>query len=474
MNKIPSISIVGGKNRFGFSPLAASDSDSPALAAAKKSRQAKNRKLLKIGALVVVVSAVLAGLTAFFLTREDSLASIFATPNMFKDHKIQNVQEVKSVAHSNEVFGKTLYDLLKNDDGNLVMSPFSVSAVMAMVSAGAKDETLQQILTGMSLPTSMESLKLGYQDAIPALRSSENFTLEAANTVFSKDGFEILEEFKENLHRYFHAGVQPVDFSDTQHAARMINNWVQKMTADKIQNLIKADMLDPVLTRLVLVNAIYFKGDWATKFDPERTQEKDFTLSPSSTVKVPMMSLQEKFQFAYLSSLESLMVELPYKGDRIVMQILLPEEKNGLQQVEEKLKDADLQEMFAKEGSLEKVHLQLPKFKLEKRIPLTQHLASLGMKNMFSGGLADFSGIDGSRDLYVSEVVQKAFIEVNEEGSEAAAATGAVMMMRSMPAPPARFVADHPFLFFIRDKTTGMLLFQGRVNQPKENVLNAE
>merc|ERR1711963_891415 len=113
------------------------------------------------------------------------------------------------------------------------MSPFSVSAVMAMVSAGAKDETLQQILTGMSLP------------------ASENFTLEAANTVFSKDGFEILEEFKENLHRYFHAGVQPVDFSDTQHAARMINNWVQKMTADKIHNLIKADMLDPVLTRLV-------------------------------------------------------------------------------------------------------------------------------------------------------------------------------------------------------------------------------
>merc|ERR1711972_1158306 len=113
-------------------------------------------------------------------------------------------------------------------------------------------------------------------------------------------------------------------------------------------------------------------------------------------------------------------------------------------------------------------------FKLEKRITLTQQLASLGMKNMFSGGLADFSGIDGSKDLYVSEVVQKAFIEVNEEGSEAAAATGAVMIMSSMPAPPERFVADHPFLFFIRDKTTGMLLFQGRVKKPKENVLNAE
>merc|ERR1712002_118098 len=445
------------------------DTDSPALAAAKKSRAQKNRTLIKIGAVVVTISAVLAGLTAFLLTRgskESVTVNGISRNSLVMSDKIEHVEEVKRVARSNDQFSKDLYDLLRKEEGNLIMSPFSVSGVMAMVSAGARGNTEEQVRSGLLFPPS-ESLQLGYKDAIPALRSTENFTLEAANMVFAMKNFSVLPEFQELLHNSFHASIQNVDFGDSQLAARMINNWVGKMTMDKIKHLIKADMLN-ALTRMVLVNAIYFKGDWESKFDQKLTKDQDFSVSPSDTVTVKMMMQERKFQWAYLESLASHMVELPYKGNRIVMQVLLPAEKHGLAELEKILKKYNVQELFEKESYETKVNIQLPKFKLEKTIPLTSHLNSLGLKDMFSEGLADFSGIDGTKQLFVSEVIQKAFIEVNEEGSEAAAATGAIMMMRSMPAPPEQFIADHPFIFFIRDKTTGMLLFQGRVSNPSQ------
>jgi len=496
MNKVPSVSIVGvGKNRSGFTPLP--DSESAAVNAAKKSRAEKNCILLKIGAAVVIVSAVLAGLAAFFLTRgsNNSLAELHINmDNLIMSDDIEHVQEVREVAASNEEFSTKLYNLMRGEEGNLIMSPvrevaasneefstklynlmrgeegnlimspFSVSSVMAMLSAGAAENTLQQITAGLSFPSS-SSLLLGYQDSIPALRSNENFTLEAANSIFAMKDFSVLSQYQEALHKSFHASIQTVDFGDSHEAARMINNWVQKMTRDKIQHLIKADMLNE-LTRLVLVNAIYFKGDWAAKFNSQLTKDHDFTASPSLTVKVPMMRQEQKIQFAALEPLSSTMIELPYKGDRIVMQVLLPDERNGLEKLEEKLTKHKVQDLFDEASYETKVNIQLPKFKLEHRTSLTDYLTTLGMQDMFTGGVADFSGIDGTKQLYVSSVVQKAFIEVNEEGSEAAAATGAVVMMRSMPAPPEQFVADHPFLFYLRDTTTGMLLFQGRVVNP--------
>merc|ERR1711970_1686451 len=189
-------------------------------------------------------------------------------------------------------------NLLKEEEGNLIISPFSVSAVLAMLSAGAQGSTLEQIRSGLSFPA-QASLMLGYQDTIPALRSTQNFTLEAANTVFAMKDFSVLPEFQESLHRSFHASMQSLDFGDSQLAARMINNWVEKMTMDKIKHLISADMLN-ALTRLVLVNAIYFKGDWEAKFDQKLTKDQDFSVSPSDTVTVEMMRQERKFQWAYL------------------------------------------------------------------------------------------------------------------------------------------------------------------------------
>ena len=371
----------------------------------------------------------------------------------------------KMIVSSNEGFAVKLYDVLRGEEGNIVMSPFSVSVVMAMVSAGAGGNTLQQIKTGLSFPS---SLQLGYQYIIPALRSTDNFTLEAANTVFAMKDSSVLTQFEDVLQKSFHASMQMVDFGDSNGAARMINSWVENMTKDKIKHLIKEDMLSD-LTRLVLVNAIYFKGDWAAKFDPKLTKEQDFFVNPSLTVKAPRMIKTMKFPMAYMKSLASTMVELPYNGDRIVMQVLLPKERYGMRELEDKLTSNNVHEMFKIVSSETKVRIQLPKFKLEKTIPLTDHLATLGMKDMFNPGVADFSGIDGTKELFVSTVVQKAFIEVNEDGSEAAAATKATMgVMMPMPAPPEQFVADHAFIFYIRDKTTGMLLFQGRVANPVE------
>merc|ERR1712212_1290707 len=339
----------------GFVPLSDTDTDSPALAAAKKSRAQKNRTLIKIGAAVVTISAVLAGLTAFFLTRsgKESLAvQGRSRKSLIMSDKIEYVEEVKSIAKSNDQFSKSFYDLLREEEGNLIMSPFSVSGVMSMVSAGARGKTLDQIMTGLSFPPP-DTLQLGYQEL---------------------------------LHNSFHASIQSVDFGDSQLAARMINNWVEKMTMDKIKHLIKADMLN-ALTRLVLVNAIYFKGDWEAKFDQKLTKDQDFSVSPSDTVTVKMMRQERKFQWAHLESLASHMVELPYKGNRIVMQVLLPAEKHGLSEVEKMLKKHNVQELFEKESYQTKVNIQLPKFKLEKTIPLTSHLNSLGLKDMFSEGL---------------------------------------------------------------------------------------
>merc|ERR1711953_605102 len=462
------VSVVGGKGRGGFEPLPSGEP--PALIAARKSREQKNAIVVKIGAVVVIVTAAVASLAAFLITRGDHSQSLPSAPpplpmsSRIMSDKISAVNQVAAVAKGNTVFGSRLYQQLKDEPGNIIMPPFSISGVMAMVAAGAGGDTLTQVQQGMTFPSS-EELALGYKDAIPALRTNKNFTLEAANSIFAQSGFAIRDVYKETLHQHFHATIQETDYSDGKTSARLINDWVEKITQSKIKDLIKPDMLN-ALTRLVLVNAIYFKGDWASKFDAKKTTNEDFHLDDGSTKKVPMMRQTKKFQFAILDELSASMLELPYTGDRLSLQLVLPRQGNNLAALEQKLRTADLQQLFDSNREEEKVAVSMPRFKVEQTIPLTDQLQKLGMTDMLVGGKADFSAIDGSRNLYVSEVVQKAFIEVNEEGSEAAAATAGIMMMRSMPMPPEEFRADRPFLFFLRDKLTGMLLFQGRLSDP--------
>jgi len=369
----------------------------------------------------------------------------------------------KIVNHSNDKFSTKLYDLLRRKYQNLVFSPFSISTVMAMLSAGARGETLHQINKGFFFPPS-PTLQAEYKSIIPSIRSTEDFTIEIANKVFVKKNFSILRNFQEILRNSFHSNIQSMNFEDSKAAADTINDWVEDRTRDKIKDLIQPDMISGD-TRMVLVNAIYFKSNWAKKFD--RSEPMKFHISPSSSVDVPMMRKTDEIFYASLDSLSSTMIELPYKGDRIVMQVLLPNTKSkyGLGSLEVKLRNVDIHELFEKEKEKKNVIIGLPKFKQENTLQLNKQLSVLGLNNMFSP-LADFSGISNVSGLHVSQVVQKAFIEINEEGTEAAAATGAVAVAFSGPLHESFFIADHPFIFYLRDKETGILLFQGKVTNP--------
>ena len=376
---------------------------------------------------------------------------------------IQHKTEVKSVSKAAEEFSKSLYGVIKEtEQGNILFSPHSLTAVLAMLTEGARGETLNST---MKLPET-EIVRAGYQDIIPALRTNENFTLDTANTAFVMKDFKVLEEFQTSLHENYHAAMSTVDFAENEKAARTINDWVKSETRDKITDLIPADSLN-AMTRLVLVNAVYFKADWEAQFEKENTGPEMFWVAETESKEVQMMSLMgHKMDFANLDQLDCSMVELPYKGNRIVMQVILPKKRTGVFELENKLGEtANLQTLFSENKKNVKVDLSLPRFKLSHSLALSDSLQQMGMSDMFSGR-ADLSGITGSRDLYVSSVVQKVFVEVNEEGSEAAAATGVLVMMRSMPAPNQMFNVDHPFIFIIRDKLTGMILFQGRVVDP--------
>jgi len=378
---------------------------------------------------------------------------------------ISHPELVAEASASNDQFALSLLRKVKGEKGeNTVMSPFSVSTVMAMVGAGARGNTLAQITEGMKFKD-QEQLLSGYSELLPFLKSNDNFTLETANSAFVMANYNLVQEYQDSMHKHFHIGLQSTDFGDNVKAAGLINDWVKDFTKEKIQDLFQPDSFSQD-TRLVLVNAIYFKGDWADKFNPKFTEKCEFFTQSDQSTEVDMMVKEAKFWTANMNGFS--MVELPYKGDRIVMQILLPNKgygETGFQDIGDSLNLQIMEEEFEKEREFDKIKLYLPKFKIESEIPLNNVLIELGMSDMFST-VADLTGIDRSGLLYVSEVKQKAFIEVNEEGAEAAAATGAVMMMRSLPMPPREVRVNRPFIFLLRDRLTGMLLFQGRVNDP--------
>jgi len=367
--------------------------------------------------------------------------------------------EDQNISEGNEKFSTELYNSLVKKMDNFVYSPFSISTVMAMLSSGAREETLYQIEKVFQFPPTYWAQ---FQKIIPAMRSTKEFTLETANAIFIKDGFDLTEFFKGAMKETFHSEVHSLEFVKSKEAAKTINTWVEKKTRDHIKNLINPSMLD-ALTRLVLVNAIYFKSEWLTKFG--KAKEAKFSIGSSSKVRVPMMKKVDNVFYAKMDKLSSTMIELPYKGDRIVMQVLLPNDKNGLTELENTLKSVNIHNLFEKEKQKRKVVIQLPKFKMETTLTLNDDLKSLGLVDMFSAA-ADFSDINQNEPLQVSHVIQKAFIEVDEEGTTAAAATAAIIQTRSMQRPPPSFIADHPFIFYLRDKTTDMLLFHGKLTNP--------
>jgi serpin B len=290
-----------------------------------------------------------------------------------------------------------------------------------------------------------------------------------ANALWAQQGYTFLNDFLKLTKTDYGAGLNQVDFEDATEAARLtINRWVEQKTEDKITNLLPPGSLSSK-TKLVLTDAIYFKGDWQTQFDKTQTNDEDFHLSTAQNVKAPLMHREGGFNYFNGGTFQIL--EIPYKSAELSMLVLLPNDVSGLRVLEQSLTSSNMKQWFGQLRQVPKVVLTLPKFKMTQQLELRDTLGAMGMPLAFDAR-ADFSGMTANRGLFISAAIHKAYIDVNEEGTEAAAATGIRMMRPTMvrvQTPPIIFLADHPFIFLIRDNRSGGVLFIGRVTDPTKN-----
>ncbi len=364
-------------------------------------------------------------------------------------------KDVKLVVEGNNAFAVDLYHKLRAREGNLFLSPYSISTALAMTYAGARGETAAEMRKVLHFALPDERLHAAFATLAYDLRP-EGCELNIANRLWGGAGERFLDSFLELTEDYYGARLEQVDFAGATEAARKtINAWVEKQTRDKIKELLHRGDVDGAI--LVLTNAIYFKGDWASQFKEEATRDASFTLLDGATVQVPMMGQTADFRHARRDGLEVL--ELPYVGEELSMFVLLPDTHDGLPQLEEALTAVEMSGWLS---DLRKVEMAvfLPRFKTTCRFNLGDELVAMGMPLAFGG--ADFSGMNGGKDLFISRVIHQAFVDMNEKGTEAAAAT-AVIMRKGLPP---EFRADHPFLFLIRDNRSGSILFFGRAMNP--------
>jgi serpin B len=363
-------------------------------------------------------------------------------------------------------FALDLYERLKETEVNLFFSPYSVSVALAMTYAGARGITAVQMAHALHFPLDHNQLHPGFaslQAKLDTVQEKSTLQMRTANSLWPQEGYPFFEEFLSLTESYYGVVISPLDYvGDVEAARQTINSWTEEKTENKIKNLIPRGVLDD-LTRLVLTNAIYFKGNWANQFDQSLTRDSPFSLTSGGQITVPMMMEQREFKYA--ESDREQVLELPYDGGELSMIVLLPREVDGLTELEETLMDDGL-ERWMKDLQKTEVLVFLPRFEVMSQFRLNDVLVSMGMVDAFDLK-ADFSGMDGRKDwLYISAVMHKAFINVNEEGTEAAAATAVVGKVRGMPPPIPTFRADHPFIFFIRENSTGNLLFLGKVVNP--------
>lgn len=375
-----------------------------------------------------------------------------------------------ALADANAAFAQRLYGRLAADPGNLFFSPASLSIALSMTQAGARGETAAQMAKTLELTLAPEVL----HPAMGALQSELTATrpgapeLRIANRLWAQAGMPIEPDFQEITGQHYGAGLELVPFTSAPEKARsQINRWVEEKTNNKVKDLMPAGSVD-ANTRLVLTNAIYFKGKWATPFDKRSTKSEPFTIRPGTSPAVPMMraTLRAGLGQTEDASVLQLAYGSPSPDRFLAMVVILPKEVDGLPTVESRLAAGQLK-AYLDVVQPAQVDVALPRFKITWETELSKQLAAMGMPLPFDPTRADFSGISKAVPLYVSGVYHKAFVDVNEEGTEAAAATGVGMRTRSMTAPPAVFRADHPFVFLIRDVATGAVLFMGRVVDPR-------
>ncbi len=373
--------------------------------------------------------------------------------------------ERKAVVEGNNAFALDLYAKLRDQEGNLFLSPYSISTALAMTYAGARGNTEKQMADVLHFDLPQGRLHPAFRQLIERMNAQgkgNSYQLSVANALWGQKGYGFLKEFLDLTKASYGAGLREVDFVGATGAARRtINDWVVRKTEGKIKDLIKRGILD-FDTCLVLTNAIYFKGNWASRFNERYTKDSPFSIAPDEKVRVPMMYQMRKFRYMEGDVFKAL--ELPYVDNELSMVILLPRSVDGLGELERLLTTENLNKWL---GSVreQEVRVYLPRFKMTSEFRLDKVLQSMGMTDAFSGRV-DFSGMTGRKALSISAVIHKAFVDVNEEGTEAAAATAVVMKRGGPPGPVFR--ADHPFILLIRDNRSGNILFVGRLVNPLE------
>ncbi|NP_001279664.1 neuroserpin precursor [Callorhinchus milii] len=371
-------------------------------------------------------------------------------------------------------FSVNIYRYLSslNKDRNIFYSPLSIATALGMVELGTNGTTLEQIQHAMGYSKMAKGEEfLMLQNISQAMNEpSQQYLLKLANSLFVQDGFQLSDKFLQMMKQYFNASVKNVDFNHPSDVAVYINQWVLDCTNHRIQKLVSPSDFT-ALSRLVLVNAIYFKGSWKSQFRPELTQAFPFTKDDESEVQISMMYQQGEFYYGEFTDGTDeaggiyQVVELPYKGDEMSMMIVLPRQEVQLASIEPLLKTQQINE-WANSIKKEKVEVFLPKFKVKQSIDLKEVLSSLGMSEMFDMN-ADLSAMTERNDLYISKAVHVSYLEVNEEGSEAAGVSGMIISNRMGSLAP-QVLADHPFFFLIRNRKTGTIYFMGRVMHPED------
>jgi serpin B len=371
-------------------------------------------------------------------------------------------------------FAIKLYQQIDSAPGNLFFSPLSIHTALAMVYAGSSGNTASQMKAVMQFAGEPDTLGDGYRktldaiNSVPKVRTGDGteipaYELAIANALWGQKDFAFRPDYLAHIKDKYLGGLTPVDFKETEPTRLQINGWVEKQTKDKIKDLIPKGLLNTD-TRLVLTNAIYFKSGWMNPFGERNTEDAPFNLADGSAVSVPTMLTLDRFGYASVDGTQ--IVDLPYQRGELSMTVFCPAKPDGLPNLEQSLSPA----LLATKVQHKRITLRMPKFKIDYSTPLSKELKKLGMTDAFNSEAADFSRMTTQEKLVISEVVHKAFIDVDEKGTEAAAAT-AVVMVRSAAMQkedePIEVKLDHPFLFVIRHRATGAILFMGRVSNPK-------
>jgi serpin B len=407
------------------------------------------------------------------------VALFLPSPLRAADSGASPIPDQEAVVSGNNAFAVELYRQLKNPSGNLFFSPASISTALAMAYAGARGETAEEMARTLHFTLPPEQLHPTMGALLKDLNDThDGYQLHVANALWGQQGYTFLDDFLKLTKDDYGAGFYQMDFKgDMEGSRRQINQWVEQRTESRIRELLQPGALTQ-RTRLLLTNAIYFKGDWNTAFELNNTMDDDFHVSGAQTVTVKMM--YHKGNYRFFNGETFMALEVPYKGRELSMIVFLPNQIDGLPALEDSFTPKMVQQWLTQLRSVTDVQLSMPKFKMESQFGLGNTLAAMGMRQAFEPLQADFSGMasreemkrqDGREaNLFISAVIHKAFVDVNEKGTEAAAATAIVIPPSPQQTiawpPPIVFRADHPFLFLIRDNKSGSILFMGRVADP--------